>query len=62
VNTETRFWIDTLERVASGLVADKANTENMAYFAQLAKASSDPNSEGARGGLPGRYRLSISEP
>ncbi|HEY9105619.1 MAG TPA: hemagglutinin repeat-containing protein, partial [Roseateles sp.] len=51
VNTETRFWTDTLEPVASGLVDDKANAENMAYLAQLAKASSDPNSEGARGGL-----------
>ncbi|MCH7344727.1 hemagglutinin repeat-containing protein [Pelomonas sp. CA6] len=49
VTSQTRFWTDTLERVANGLVDDKANAENMAYLAQLAKASSDPNSEGARG-------------
>jgi filamentous hemagglutinin len=51
LNSQTLFWKDTLERVASSLVDDKANAVNTAYLAQLSQASANPSSEGARGGL-----------
>ncbi|MBB3214889.1 trehalose-6-phosphatase [Herbaspirillum sp. Sphag1AN] len=51
VTTQTLFWTDTLERVASGMVDDTENAKNKAYLAQLVQAASDPNSEGARGRL-----------
>ncbi|MFG6456796.1 filamentous hemagglutinin N-terminal domain-containing protein [Roseateles sp. BYS96W] len=62
VSTETRYWTDALERVASGLVDDQAADENKAYLTQLAKASSNPYSAGARGGLQGYlYELQTAQ-
>ena len=60
INTQTIFWTDTLERVAGGIVDDKANAQNMAYLGQLVAASSAPNSEGARGNLDS-YAQSLTE-
>jgi hypothetical protein len=46
------MWTDALERVATGMIDDKAHAENVAYLTELQKASSSPGSEGARGDLP----------
>ena len=45
------MWTDALERVATGMIDDKAHAENIAYLTELQKASSSPGSEGARGDL-----------
>ncbi len=51
LRAQSLFWTDTLERVAKGLIDDKADADNARYLAELATASADPASEGARGGL-----------
>jgi adhesin HecA-like repeat protein len=43
------IWTDALERTVKGLVDTKEEARNAAYIQALAKASSDPNSEGGRG-------------
>ena len=51
---EARYAIaiaDAMERSAKGLVDNKEYAKNMAYLQKLVQASSDPNSEGARGEL-----------
>ena len=44
----TVMWTDAFERVAEGMVDDKAYADNVKYLTELQDASRNPGSEGAR--------------
>lgn len=46
-------WTDILERVAEGLVDDKANAQNLEYLSQVINSAANSSSNGAWGGVEG---------